>query len=438
VGEATTLAGCLPSGSRYLIEVPEHWNGVLMMGCHPVPVGPGEPPWKPGEPLIDHLVKSGYAVAGSANTIFWPLERMFDDQPALIDVAVSALGSPRHTISFGLSIGGIISAGAVQLFPDRLSGALPMCGNVAGAISNHNRELDMAFVVKTLLAPDSALKVVHITDSQANLRLSDTVLREAQATAAGRARLALAAAMGNMPGWHDPTSAEPAPDDFEARQLNQFRWFEAVVFLVMFLARKQVEMQAGGNASWNTGVDYRDMLSRSINRDLVEALYGSAGLDLDEDLERLAGEDRIEADPAAVAYLERHIIFNGDLGVPVLTLHTDGDGLVVPDHEHAYAGVVHHAGHQDLLRQLYVHRGGHCTFTFAEILAALDVLIARIETGAWSDLEPDALNEAAGRFGPAGNELATGEPTKPLFIPFEPQPFARRYDVRDVQAVGTR
>ncbi|MCA1692742.1 MAG: hypothetical protein LC733_11295 [Actinobacteria bacterium] len=398
-----------------------------------MPVGPGQPPWEPDEPLVRHLVRNGYAVAGSANTIFWPLERVFADQPALLDVAHGILGSPRHTILLGLSIGGIISAGTVQRFPDRLSGALPMGGNVAGAVSNHNRELDIAFVVKTLLAPDSTLRVVGITDSQANLALATRVLHEAQATAAGRARLALAAAVGNIPGWYHPTSPQPAPDDFDARQRNQFAWFEAVGFLVFFLARKQVEMQARGNPSWNTGVDYRELVSGSINRDEVAALYAAANLDLDEDLDRLAAGDRIEADPDAVAYLEEHIVFNGDLnGVPVLTVHTDGDGLVTPDHERAYADVVTHAGHQDHLRQLYVHRGGHCTFTFAEVLTAVDVLIERIQGGAWPDLDPQSLNEAAQRWGAEENVLVGGEATQPQFFPFGPWPFPRRYDARDV------
>lgn len=57
-----------------MVEDPEHWNGVLVLFSHPVPVRPGEPPWEADEPLIGHLVRSGYAVAGSANTIFWPLE----------------------------------------------------------------------------------------------------------------------------------------------------------------------------------------------------------------------------------------------------------------------------------------------------------------------------------------------------------------------------
>lgn len=424
--------GCLPSGSRYAIEVPKDWNGTLLLWSRPVPVAPEQPPWPAGSPTIGSLLKDGYAVAGSANTIFWPVELAFSDQPALLEAARRIIGAPQTTIAMGFSIGGIISAGRLQRFGSTLSGVMAACGNLAGAVANHNRELDVAFVAKTLLARDSALALTGITDPRANLDLSHRILDEAQGTSAGRARLALAAAVGNLPGWHDPSLAEPDHDDYDARQRNQFLWFEEVGFLVFFAARAHVENQAGGNPSWNTGVDYRVLLQTSINRDEVEVLYRSAGLDLEADLDRLASEDRIEADPDAVTYLERHIVFNGDLGgIPVLTAHTDGDGLVTPDQEHAFAEVVEYAGQKDLLRQLYIHRGGHCTFTAAETLTALDVLVQRTITGTWPDLQPEVLNEAARRRGVEANSLAPGEPAEPAFFDFNPPPFPRRYDIRD-------
>jgi len=426
--------GALPSGSRYLIEVPKLWNGVVLLFRHPVPVTPDEPPWD-SDPLVAHLVGLGYAVAGSANTIFWPLELAFADHHALLEVVGRALGPARHTIALGQSIGGLISAGLVQRFPGSLSGALAMCGNMAGAVATHNRELDIAFVVKTLIAPRSDLQITGITDPYANLRCSRQVLEQAQAAPSARARLALAAAIGNVPGWHDPATDEPPPEDHEGRQQNQHAWFREICFLVFFWAREQVERQAGGNPSWNTDVDYCELLAGSTSRDVVESLYAAAGLDLDRDLERLGAEPRIAADPAALDYLERHIVLSGDLGgVPVLTLHTDGDGLVTPDHQQAYADVVNAAGQQDLLRQLFIHRAGHCTMTLAEVVTALDALIERIEGGSWPHLGPRTLNDATRGQGAQSNVLVSGRPAEARFFDFDPPPFTRRYDIRDVTA----
>ncbi len=428
-------SGELPSGSRYLIEVPADWNGSLLLCARPLPTEPGDPPWGDDDVLLQTFLSRGYALAGSANTIFWPLERAFADQPPLLDLFEAAAGRPEHTVAWGPSIGGIMTAGFVQLLPERLSGALPLCGNLAGAVGIHNRELDIAFVFAQLLAAERQLELVGITDPPANLRLAHTVLAEAKSSPAGRARLALAAAVGNIPGWYDERSPEPAAEDAQARLDNQVRWLEEIGLLVYFLLRAQVELQAGGNPSWNDGVDYAAQLDRSIDRAQVHDLYRTAGVDLTADLGRLAGAPRIEAAPAAVGYLERHIVFDGQLGgVPVLTVHSDGDGLVTPDNERAYADVVAWAGQDQLLRQLYVHRGGHCSFTIAETLTALDALMTRIETGSWPDLAPATLNAAASALGAGENVLPSGEHTPPQFMEFTPPQFLRPHDIRDAVA----
>ncbi len=62
------------------------------------------------------------------------------------------------------------------------------------------------------------------------------------------------------------------------------------------------------------------------------------------DLKALAAAPRIEADPGAVQDLSRYIIFDGDVAMPVLTMHTTGDGLVANQDEQAYASVVRTAG----------------------------------------------------------------------------------------------
>ncbi|MBA3627418.1 MAG: hypothetical protein H0W60_06750 [Chloroflexi bacterium] len=429
----TPQSGSLPDGSRYQIEIPDDWNGTLLLYSLPIPVEAGQPPWPPEDALIGDLTGQGYAVAGAANTIFWPLESSLANFAPLLDAFRAVAGAPRRTVSLGLSIGGLITAAIVERYPGVLSAALPMCGNLAGAVSIHNRELDIAFVVKTLLAPDSELALTDIADAGSNLALATALLDEAQTTAAGRARLALAAAVGNIPGWHAPGSPEPDSADVEGRLGNQLAWFAEPGFLVYFWAREQVERQAGGNPSWNTGVDYRRLLETSINHDQVIALYDMAGISLDADLQTLEITPRIEADPAALEYLERNIVFSGELaGVPVLAMHTDGDGLVTPDNQHAYAEVVRAAGNEALLRQVYVHRAGHCSFTAAEVTVALDALLERVETGSWPELDPETMNSKARTMRPDRSRLRTGDTVEPGFFAYQPRPFPRAYDMRDV------
>src|SRR5713101_353029 len=299
-----------------------------------------------------------------------------------------------------------------------------MCGVLSGGVATWNQALDAEFAFKTLLAPTSSLHLVNITNPIPNLNLAETILATAQGTPQGRARLALVAALGDTPGWFDPSSPEPAEDDFASREINQFLWSAHVDFPFVFALRAELEFRAGGNPSWNTGVDYRVQLEHSVNSEEVRALYKQARLDLDADLDTLNDAARISANPASVEYLEQNIVFNGDIEFPVLTLHTTGDGLVSNQNENAYRDVVDEAGNQRFLRQTFVHRAGHCTFTPAETVTALENLIQRMDTGIWPELNPDTLNAEAALLGPLNI-------APPAFLRFKPATFLRPFDELD-------
>ena len=102
-------------------------------------------------------------------------------------------------------------------------------------------------------------------------------------------------------------------------------------------------------------------------------------------------------------YLTKYIVFNGDLDRPVLTLHTTGDGLVVNQDEQAYSNVAQDAGDGQMLREGYVSRAGHCTFTPAETIAAFETVIHRVNTGMWGD--STAADASRGHRDGAGTDL---------------------------------
>jgi pimeloyl-ACP methyl ester carboxylesterase len=422
----TILPGTLPDGATYLIEVPANWNGTLFLYSHGYVIpGSGNPAQDVGDPVTRFfMLSSGYALAGSSYaTTGWAIHEALPDQIAVLDVFNKMVGHPTRTIAWGHSLGGIITAGLIQRNPDRFDAALPMCGVLSGGVATWNTALDSAFAFQTLLAPGTGLEVVNIANPIANLNLAEVLLAEAQATPQGRARIALAGALGDLPGWFDPLSPEPAPTDFAGEETNQFLWEQQVDFPFVFAFRAELEFRAQGNVSWNTGVDYRKQLDRSIGRDQVRALYQQAGLDLDADLDTLNDTARISADPEAVHYLERNIIFDGEIHIPVLTLHTTGDGLVVVQNESAYKQVVDEAGHEEFLRRAFVHRAGHCTFTPAETIVAVQTLINRLETGRWHDVDASDLNNAAAALGPAFNV-----PVPPAYIEFHPSRYLRPFD----------
>jgi hypothetical protein len=426
-GGTTTYTGTLADGATYKIEVPTKWNGTLLLYSHGYVVpGSPNPARDVGDPATGaYLLAHGYALAGSSYaTTGWAIQQAIPDQIATLNAFDSIVGNPTRTIAWGHSLGGIITAGLLQDDPSRFDAALPMCGVVAGGVGTWNQGLDSAFAFQQLLPGGSSVQIVNITNPITNLGNGEAVASAAQATPQGRARLALSAALADLPGWFTTGSAEPAATDYTAQEANQYEWLSQVDGPFAFALRAELEARAGGNPSWNTGVNYWRQLKRSIDYREVKALYAAAGLSLSADIEKLNSAPRITADAHAVSYLIQNIVFNGNLdGKPVLTMHTTGDGLVVNEDEQAYRSAVSHAGDPELLRQVFVHRAGHCAFTPAETITALNALVQRLGTGHWGALDPGALNSAAAALGSSLNNFLAA------FIHHKPAPFLRPFDL---------
>src|SRR3989441_7563086 len=181
----TTLQGAL-GGANYTIQVPSNWNGTLVLYSHGYVSSTSllKPAPDAGDPLTGAaLLQQGYALAGSSySQNGWAVQQAFHDQMALLDFFDTTCGTPTRTIAWGHSMGGLISAGLVQLYPDRFAGALPMCGALAGGIGDWNQGLDSAFAFKVLLAGDTPLSIVHITDHTSSFTLAPPLLAQAHNT----------------------------------------------------------------------------------------------------------------------------------------------------------------------------------------------------------------------------------------------------------------
>lgn len=428
-GHTTEASGL---NAEYTIEVPPVWNGTLVLYSHgydsfTVPNLPA--PDGPGDGVNSWLLQNGYALAGSAYArAGWSAQQAFEDQIAVLNLFDAKFRHPSRTIAWGHSLGGLITAGLIQLNPNRFQGAIPMCGVVEGGVAIWNEALDAFFAFTTLQAP-GLFNYYNLNPATAygEYLKARAAFAAAQATPKGRAHIALAAALNNIPGWFSPVAAEPAANDWAAREANQYSWISGINLLFGFLGRAELEARAGGKYSWNTGVDYKEQVAHSTGKAEVKALYAAAGLDLEDELETLNDAPRISANPQAVAYVSKYINFNGEINQPVLTMHTTGDGLVEPTAEQAYGSVVRSAGNEALLRQVYVHRAGHCTFTPAEHIAAFQALKHRLDTGHWAGLSPTSMNATAGALGAAYNVIAAGVPAGPSFIHFKPTQFLRPF-----------
>jgi len=433
-GSVSTVNGKLADGAAYLIQCPAGaWNGTLYLYSHGyVTPGSANPAQDAGDPVTAAwMLSHGYALAGSSYaSTGWAIAQALPDQISTLNTFGGRYGKPRTTVAWGHSLGGIITAGLIQDYPKQFDAALPMCGVLSGGVATWNTGLDSAFAFQQLI--DSSVQVVNITNPTANLQAAEAAGAKAQQTPQGRARLALVSALGDTPGWFTPLSSEPAATDYAAQEANQFLWGSQVTFPFAFALRAELEARAGGNPSWNTGVNYVADLAKSADLKEVIALYKAAGLSLGRDLLTLNSAKRIKANPNAEAYLIKNISFDGGISVPVLTMHTTGDGLVVPENEQAYSSAVKRAHKANLLRQVYVSRAGHCAFTPAETVTAVQTLENRLSTGQWNVPRPASLNKAAAALGPGLNIFSSGGKvvaTGPAFISYSPAKYLRPFNL---------
>jgi pimeloyl-ACP methyl ester carboxylesterase len=433
-GSVSTVNGKLADGATYLLQCPAGaWNGTLYLYSHGyVTPGAANPAQDAGDPVTAAwMLSHGYALAGSSYaSTGWAIAQALPDQINTLNAFGTLYGKPQTTVAWGHSLGGIITAGLIQDFPKRFDAALPMCGVLSGGVATWNTGLDSAFAFQQLIDP--SVQVVNITNPTANLQAAEVAGVQAQQTPQGRARLALVSALGDIPGWFTPLSPEPAATDYAAQEANQFLWGSQVTFPFAFALRAELEARAGGNPSWNTGVNYVADLVKSADLKEVVALYQAAGLSLGHDLQTLNSANRIKANPNAEAYLIKNISFNGGISVPVLTMHTTGDGLVVPENEQAYRSAVKRARKANLLRQVFVSRAGHCAFTPAETVTAVQTLENRMSTGQWNVPSPAGMNKAAAALGPNLNIFSSGGkvvPTGPAFISYSPARYLRPFNL---------
>lgn len=187
-----------------------------------------------------------------------------------------------------------------------------------------------------------------------------------------------------MPGVYDyPQQEQEQYDDY-------FVANPALLFIET--ARQQIEQAAGGSGTWNAGVNYARLLAHSSYQPEVRALYERAGLNLHDDLATLTGGANIRADKQAVRWLQQTSVPSGRLQVPELDLHTISDQLVPVQQERYYPHQVGRAGSRALLRQAFVGRQNHCNFTPAELVAGVQAVQSRLQSGSWGTVAgPDQL-----------------------------------------------
>lgn len=394
----THFEGTLASGATWIADVPTSWNGTIILYSRGA--GAFVARDAPNQATRQALLGLGYALVGSSYSggSWTPIGQAVDDQFGALAALEQRLDPARRVIAWGTSLGGLVSALEAERGAARIDAALTTCGIVGGQVNLSDYQLDGVWALSHLLAPDQQIQLADYAsadDATAAAETLSNVVAQAQSTAQGRARTALAAAFLHEPTWA-PGQTPPAPTDYAAQQSQQVQGLSANL-ATFVTGRYQMQLAGGGkNSSSTVGVNYAALLRHSPQRKEVEALYRAAGLDLGADLAALIRDADIRGSSTARAVLRETSTPTGRLAVPVLNIHTVADQKVPVEHEAWYAEQVRRAGDANLLRQAYVNATGHCAFQVAATIAALHAVEHRLDTGRWDDVTaPERLNAAA-------------------------------------------
>jgi pimeloyl-ACP methyl ester carboxylesterase len=337
-------------GGLYRIEIPDNWNGDLVLFAHGFVSNGGTN----GSMLRvgthrfrEHVVKNGYAWAASSYRCngYVPGQGLLDTI-ALVDLFKQANGgkAPTRTYLTGESMGGHITLLGMQEFPTMFAGGLAMCP--AGS------ELFDFFA-----ASSAAAEV--ITGVQFH---SDTVQQDiAQMTEL----------LGKPP---DYTEKGRQLASVEIQISGGPRPFAIEGLASRFLANAMTSQGAllGSTTPQNRAVD-----TAHIKYSVADAVGVTADV-LNSKARRKTGDAEFRG---ASSPYEEVAPFDGKIQRPVMTMHGTGDLFVPIFLEQSLKRAVKTAGNERLLTQRIYRIGAHCQFSQAEMTKAFDDLVAWVKNG---------------------------------------------------------
>jgi hypothetical protein len=349
-------------GAPFRIVVPAGWNGTLIefvrgyvdKADHPGEIDNRNPTLAPDAAA---LLADGYALAGSARkSNGWSVEEGLDDVVALASYFRENVANPTNTILWGNSFGTVITLETAERNGGAFDGYLATCPVGAGA----PRTRDQALVV--LLAYDVTFGMPSAWGTPGDVRDDldyetevAPLLSQQAGDAANFGWFEFMRLVAGTPG----SGITPPPGLFPGALVTAF--FQATE------AQAELERRAGGPIAQNITHTYALTSAE-------KAYLASLGVHADPLLDAMNARRDIAAPPEPRNYLEHFADYSGLIKRPVLTLHTVVDPGVVVANESAYRDTIAAADRDGLLVQVYTAGIGHCAFTAAQRLAAIQAI----------------------------------------------------------------
>jgi pimeloyl-ACP methyl ester carboxylesterase len=329
-GNAKPEFGTL-EGAAFRIDVPEKWNGGLVVFFHGYAVTPVE--LEEGErisPMFDGMLARGFAVIQSTySATGWAVEEGAADTERLRKAFIAKHGAPKETFAAGMSMGGTLTVMAIESHPDVYAGALSLCGALEPSDRLMQRDFALLaafdYYVPNVLGPLDPVAASFLPTDAFIAKVAAALRRNPKGARA-------------LQSWYGVGDRTTLPD------VIAFNVYEV----------REMQQRAKGNPFGNA--------------DLV---YTGSG----DDFALNAGVRRYRADPAAFARMAKFYAPTGKLEKPLLALHDTGDPLVPADTAFEYALAAGRAGNGANFVQQFVNRKGHCVFTPGEIDQAFGELL---------------------------------------------------------------
>ena len=370
-------------GGVYHVEIPDKWNGELMLSSHGYVAASGARglELRVGQPLFrQHLIDEGFAWAASSYRCngYVPGQGLVDTM-ALTDVftKLNAGTAPRRVYLTGTSMGGHVTVLGMHEFPTAFAGGMAMCAS-GPELFDYDAAVSAAAEV-----------VSGIQFQQGNTREAAAKMNEmfgAPPTYTDKGR-----AMANI---EIDLSGGPRP--FAVEGLASGGRFAS-----------NVSSGAGSMSSMSGGTNPSSAVTTNINyKYAIDAAMGLTGDRMNAMVRRKQPDMKYRD---AMGPFDELVPFDGHIERPLLTMHGTGD-LFVPIHlEQALNRAVAAAGKQDLLVQRIYRIAGHCGFNAEEEAKSFDDLVAWVRDGRKPDGDTITgdLSNAGRKF---TNPLREGDP----------------------------
>ncbi|MEE8603643.1 DUF302 domain-containing protein [Euzebya tangerina] len=359
---ATAFAGTIDLGngeSGYRIEVPDAWNGQLVLYAHGF-VGPQDPNLvvqNPRDALREYFISEGYAwAAASYSQNGYTIDTAIEETDALRSqfFDLTGLDTPTGTIFHGFSMGGHITGAAIERRPDAYIGALPGCG-VMGDYDLFEYFTDVNLVAGALAGVEVPVPGDPSFLAGPAQQITEALgLQSGLSTPEGRQ---YSGAVEVLSGGERPTFDE------SLAYWNAF----PIPFLQALYGRGLsggIEDPVGLDESYdNSATIYGFPNGTSAEPSPQEAALNAA----------IPRFDNTEDPPFPV--------IDGTPQIPVLSLHNTGDLFVPLLNQVVYAQEVADNGLSDNLVQRTIRSPGHCDFSGEELVTAFADLVAWIDSG---------------------------------------------------------